>query len=304
MRIIVTGGTGFIGRAVVQDLTQRGHNIIVLTRHPASGQLQFPDGVTCAGWNPPEPGAWQDRLQDADAIINLAGEPIADKRWSVARKELLLESRTNATRSLVEALRTQTPRPGVFVNASGVGYYGPRNDMPIREAVAAGCDYLADLCIAWEKEARRAEELGMRVVRLRFGMVLGRDGGALPKMALPFRLFIGGPIMPGTQWVSWIHLSDTVGLIRWILDKPDIAGAINAVAPEPVTMRQFCGTLAKVLHRPSWLPVPGFALRVGLGELGSVMTTGQRVLPQAALQGGYRFQQPSLEPALRDIFAR
>jgi uncharacterized protein len=304
MRIVVTGGTGFIGRALVQDLAQRGHKIIVLTRHPASAQSQLPDGVACVGWNPPEPGAWQERFQEAEAVINLAGEPIAAKRWSAARKEFLRESRTNATRSLVEALRTYTTRPRVFVNASGVGYYGPRNDMSISETAGAGCDYLADLCIEWEREARRAEELGMRVVRIRFGMVLGRDGGALPKIALPFRLFIGGPIMPGTQWVSWLHLTDAVGLIRWILDKPDIAGAINAVAPEPVTMRQFCGTLAKVLHRPSWLPVPAFALRVGLGELGAVMTTGQRVLPQAALRGGYRFQHPSLEPALRAIFAR
>ena len=175
--------------------------------------------------------------------------------------------------------------------------------MPIDETVAAGCDYLADLCIAWEKEARRAEELGIRVVRLRFGMVLGRDGGALPKMALPFRLFIGGPIMPGTQWVSWIHQSDAVGLIRWMLDNSHVAGAVNAAAPEPVTMRQFCRTLAKVLHRPCWFPVPEPALRLGLGELGAVMTTGQRVVPQVALQGGYTFQHPSLEAALRAIFA-
>jgi len=187
------------------------------------------------------------------------------------------------------------------MSASGIGYYGASDDRRLDEGTARGQGFLADLCLAWEAEALRAGELGARVVILRTGMVLEQDGGALPKMLLPFRLFAGGPIMPGSQWVSWIHRRDHIGLIQWALTTPTVSGPINAVAPEPVTMKTFCEVLGRVIHRPSWLPVPEVALNILLGELGTMMTTGQRVIPAKAMAGGYTFRYPTLEAALQTI---
>jgi uncharacterized protein (TIGR01777 family) len=189
----------------------------------------------------------------------------------------------------------------VLISASGIGYYGASDDRVLDEGSARGQGFLADLCLAWEAEALRAAECGARVVTLRTGMVLEQEGGALPKMLLPFRLFAGGPIMPGCQWVSWIHRRDHIGLIQWALTTATVSGPINAVAPEPVTMKTFCEVLGRVLHRPSWLPVPSIALNILLGELGTLMTTGQRVVPAKAIAGGYTFQYPTLEPALQAI---
>jgi uncharacterized protein (TIGR01777 family) len=205
---------------------------------------------------------------------------------------------------LVEALSRRSSKPRTLISASGIGYYGASDDRVLDEEAARGQGYLADLCLQWEAEARQAAQFGMRVVILRTGMVLEQDGGALPKMLLPFRLFAGGPIMPGTQWVSWIHRRDHIGLIHWLLATPSVSGPVNAVAPEAVTMNRFCEVLGRVLHRPSWLPVPGIALQVALGELGTLMTTGQRVNPAKALSGGYVFHYPTVEPALRAIVAK
>jgi len=249
-------------------------------------------------------GAWEQCLEGADAVVNLAGAPIADGRWTEARKRWLTESRVLTTRLLAEAMSRRTSKPRALVSASGIGYYGASDDRVLDEGAARGEGFLADLCLAWEAEALRAAEFDVRVVTLRTGMVLEQDGGALPKMLLPFRLFAGGPIMPGTQWVSWIHRRDHIGLIQWILVTPDISGPINAVAPEAVTMNRFCEVLGRILHRPSWLPVPGFALRMALGELGTLMTTGQRVNPSKALSRGYVFHYPNLEPALRAILVK
>jgi uncharacterized protein (TIGR01777 family) len=249
-------------------------------------------------------GDWEHCLDGADAVINLAGAPIADERWTDAHKRLLTESRVLTTRLLVEALSRRSVKPRVLISASGIGYYGASDDRVLDEGAARGQGFLADLCLAWEAEALRAKEFGVRVVMLRTGMVLEQDGGALPKMLLPFRLFAGGPIMPGTQWVSWIHRRDHIGLIKWALTTLSISGPVNAVAPEAVTMKQFCGSIGRILHRPSWLPVPGFALRVALGELGTLMTTGQHVTPAKALSGGYVFHYPKLEPALRAILTK
>ena len=260
--------------------------------------------VTAVEWNGREGGSWEHCLDGADAVINLAGAPIADGRWNDARKQLLMESRVLSTRVLVEALSRRSSKPRTLISASGIGYYGASDDRVLDEGAARGQGFLSYLCILWEAEALRAAEFGVRVVMLRTGMVLEQDGGALPKMLLPFRFFAGGPIMPGTQWVSWIHRRDHIGLIQWILTRPSITGPVNAVAPEAVTMKQFCEVLGRVLHRPSWLPVPGFALQAALGELGTLMTTGQRVTPAKALSGGYVFQYPTLEPALRAILAK
>ena len=260
--------------------------------------------VTAVEWNGREAGAWEHCLEGADAVINLAGAPIADGRWTDARKQLLSESRILTTRLLVEAISRSTSKPHTLVNASGIGYYGASDDRVLDEGAARGDGFLADLCLAWEAEALRAAEFGVRVVLLRTGVVLERDGGALPNMLLPFQLFAGGPIMPGTQWVSWIHRRDHIGLIQWLLTTPSVSGPVNAVAPEAVTMKRFCEVLGLVLHRPSWLPVPGFALQAALGELGTLMTTGQRINPAKALSGGYLFHYSTLEPALRAIMTK
>ena len=269
MRIIVTGGTGFIGRALVNELVENGHSVTVLSRNALKARMLLPSSATCIDWNPRSVGIWSEVFQGADAVINLAGEPIAEGRWTQARKDLIRDSRVSVTKAVVDGLRSHATQSCVLVNASGIGYYGPSNGISINETVGAGTGFLSDLCVEWEREARRAEDCGVRVVRLRLGMVLERDGGALPKMVLPFRFFLGGPIMPGSQWISWIHRRDVIGLIQWALMNPRVSGAVNAVSLDPVTMRTFTRALGNVLNRPSWLPVPESLVRAGLGELGS-----------------------------------
>ncbi len=304
MHIVVTGGTGFIGRPLCASLCQEGHRVTLLTRRKDDAQRLFGSAVAAIEWDGKKAGAWEHCLEGADAVVNLAGAPIADGRWTDGRKRLLTESRVLATRLLVEALSRCASKPRMLISASGIGYYGASDDRVLDEGAARGQGFLADLCLAWEAEALRAAEFGVRVVTLRTGMVLEQEGGALPKMLLPFRLFAGGPILPGTQWVSWIHRRDHIGLIQWLLATPHISGPVNAVAPEAIRMNRFCELLGQVLHRPSWLPVPGFALQMALGELGTLMTTGQRVNPAKALAGGYVFHYPTLEPALRAILTK
>lgn len=304
MKIVITGGTGFIGRALCAALVQGGHRITVLTRHANQIRHQLELPIQAVEWNARDSGPWGQVLEGADAVINLAGAPIADARWTDTRKQLITDSRVRTTRLLVRALSRWSSKPATFISASGIGYYGACDDRVLDEGAARGEGFLADLCLAWESEALRAAEFGARVVTLRTGMVLEQDGGALPKMLLPFQLFVGGPIMPGSQWVSWIHRRDHIGLIRWALSTPTVSGPINAVAPEPVTMKVFCEVLGQVLHRPSWLPVPGLTLNLLLGELGTLMTTGQRVIPAKAMAGGYMFHYPTLEPALRAVLKK
>lgn len=303
MHIVVTGGTGFIGWSLCASLYQEGHRITLLTRRIET-QRACNSTVTAVEWNGRTAGGWEHCLDGADAVVNLAGAPIADERWTDARKQLLTESRVLTTRLLVEALSRRSVKPPTLISASGIGYYGASDNRLLDEGAPRGQGFLPDLCLAWEAEALRAAEFGVRVVILRTGMVLERDGGALPKMLLPFRLFAGGPIMPGTQWVSWIHRRDHIGLIKWALTTPSVSGPVNAVAPEAVTMTTFCDSIGRALHRSSWLPVPGFALHAALGELGRLMTTGQRITPAKALSGEYRFHYPTLEPALQAILAK
>jgi len=304
MHIVVTGGTGFIGRALCESLFQEGHRVTILTRQAREASQLLGAIVTAVEWNGREAGVWEQSLEGTDAVINLAGAPIADARWTHGRKQLLTDSRLLTTRLLVAAMSRCSSSPRTLISASGIGYYGASDDRVLDEGAARGQGFLADLCLAWEAEALRAAEVGARVVLLRTGMVLEQDGGALPKMLMPFRLFAGGPIMPGSQWVSWIHRRDHVGLIQWALATPRVSGPLNAVTPRAVTMNQFCDVLGRVLRRPSWLPVPGVALHLALGELGTLMTTGQRVNPAKALSGGYAFHYPTLEPALRAILTK
>ncbi len=301
MKIIVAGGTGFIGQALVDELSGQGHEVVVLTRNsgrPSQASVRFVE------WDAVSLGSWKDEFASADAVVNLAGESIAEGRWTEARKRLLLNSRLLATRVLVAAMAAHAGHPLVLISASGIGYYGASDDRLLDEGAPQGQGFLADLSAAWEAEALRASQSGTRVVLLRTGMVLEADGGALPKMLLPFRLFAGGPISPGTQWVSWIHRRDHIGLIQWALTTSALSGPVNAVAPEAVIMNEFCATLGTVLHRPSWLPVPGLALRLALGELGTLLTTGQHVDPAKARREGYVFRHPKLEEALQSIVTK
>lgn len=304
MNILIAGGSGFIGRALCKALIQTNHGVTVLSRSPDAHRGDLPPDVTLLAWDGRSREGWTQELAGFDAVINLSGENIAEKRWTKKRKAELRDSRLLTTRLLVQAMAVLSKRPAILINASAIGYYGPRDATPVTEETPPGSDFLADLCVAWEQEAIQAEALGLRVVRLRIGLVLGEDGGALPRMALPFRFFLGGPISPGSQWVSWIHRQDLIGLIRWALTNPKVSGPVNVVAPGAVTMREFCGTLGYVLGRPSWLPVPEFALRLGLGELATLLTTGQRVEPAVALRGGHTFQYHSLEQALREILGK
>ncbi len=301
MKIVISGGTGFIGQAVCRALAARNHDVVVLSRRAGEAELGLDPAVKVVEWDGLTAGPWERELESADAVINLAGASIADARWTAERKRVIYESRIAATRLLVQALDRVSTRPRVFLCASGVGYYGPCDDRLLREHDLPGTGFLAELCVAWEREAMSAQRTGARVIGLRFGMVLEKDGGALPRMLPPFRAFVGGPIGPGTQWVSWIHRQDVIGIVEWVLATPTVSGPVNVVAPSPVTMKEFCDTLGRVLGRPSWLRVPVPALRLALGELGTVLATGQRVLPEVAQQGGYRFRYPSLEPALQAI---
>lgn len=301
MRVVVAGGTGFIGSALVETLRRDGHEVVVLTRRAG---LSLPEGVRAEAWDARTPGPWRRVLAGADAVVNLAGESIAARRWTPAQKRRILESRVHATRALVDALAEAEPRPRVLVGGSAVGYYGPRGDEEVTEAEPAGDDFLARVCVAWEQEARRAEDLGVRVALLRTGVVLGRGGGALPRLVLPFRLFLGGPLGSGRQWVPWIHRDDLVDLIRFLIGRPDAAGPFNGTAPRPVTQAELCRALAAVLRRPCWLPAPAPLLRLALGEMAdALLLSGQRAVPARAQALGFRFRYPDVADALRDLLA-
>ncbi|MFO0775102.1 MAG: TIGR01777 family oxidoreductase [Nitrospiraceae bacterium] len=302
MNIVLAGGTGFIGRALCTALSAQGHSVTLLVRKALSRVAPICGHVTHVLWDGATSGSWEGCVEQADAVVNLAGAPIADRRWTEARKRQLIASRVDATRVLVKAIASRSRRPVTLVNASGIGYYGPSDEMVFDEQSGRGQGFLAELSAAWEAEAMRAESFGARVVRLRIGMVLERDGGALAKMHLPFALGLGGPVQPGTQWISWIHRRDLIRLIEWAIRQPAVVGALNAVAPHSVTMNEFSRALGHALHRPSWLPVPELAVRVGLGEMGSMLTTGQRVVPKKALAQGFTYEYPSIQDALSAVY--
>jgi len=287
MRVLVTGGTGLVGRPACDALRAAGHAVTIVSREP--GRVP----ARAIGWD-----GLRTAIPETDAIVNLAGESIASGRWTAARKAAIRSSRVEATRALVDAAAAASPRPKVLVNASGVGYYGAHGDEPLDETAAAGTDFLARLCVEWEAEARRAEALGVRVVVVRLGVVLAPDGGALSAMLLPFRAGLGGPIGGGRQWISWVHRDDVVGLLREAVGNTEYAGPVNATSPNPVTNRDFARALGRALHRPTVLPVPGIGLRLLMGEMATMLLTGQRVLPKVAERLGYAWQQPELPEAL------
>jgi hypothetical protein len=308
-RIIVAGGTGLLGRTLSDQLAADGHDVIVLTRQPSSVTVD-PEhaatthaGVRLAHWTPDgTAGPWAAFLDGAAAIVNLPGESLAAGRWSAAPKDRRRNSRLDATRSLVAALAACASPAGVFVSGSAVGYYGSRADEPLREDSPPGTDFLAQLCVEWEAAARRAAAYSSRVVLVRTGLVLDREGGALPRMIAPFKLFAGGPMGSGSQYISWIHIDDWVALASWAIAGAPVNGPLNATAPNPVTNREFAQAVGTVLGRPAWLPAPAFALRALLGEMADALVLGgQRVTPARALDLGFRFRYPQIRAALESV---
>lgn len=304
-RVVVTGATGLIGSRLCRALSQRGYHVIVFSRNPASAVQKVPSAQEYVAWNGKLDRTWTQSLEGAYAVVHLAGASIFGKRWDAAYKQELRESRIDTTRGLVQAMTTLEQRPQVFISGSAVGYYGARDDTPLAEDAAPGNnDFLAQLSVAWEAAAVPATALGVRTVLVRTGIVLDAKEGALPLMKLPFMLFAGGPILPGTQWFPWIHVADEVGIILKALEDDRISGPVNATAPNPLRNRDFMATLGKVLGTPSWVPVPGFSLHLLLGEFADSLVTGQRAIPQAMQQAGYEFAFPDAERALRDLLKR
>ncbi len=296
MRVFVTGATGLIGRALCGALLEDRHAVLALSRREAPGGL--PAGVQPVRGDPTAPGGWQELLAGCDACVNLAGEPVAGGRWTPARKRAIRDSRVLATRNVAEVVADRGP--AVLVNGSAIGFYGPRGDEELDESAPPGSDFLSRSCLEWEGAAAPARKRA-RVVLARAGMVLAREGGALPRMALPFRLFAGGPIGDGSFWQSWIHLADEVRLLAWALREERLEGPMNATAPAPVRNRDLARALGRALGRPRVLPTPRLAVRLVIGEMAEVVTSGQRVLPAKALDLGYRFRFPEVEAALEDI---
>jgi uncharacterized protein (TIGR01777 family) len=307
LRVTVTGATGLIGQALVGTLREHGARLTILTRDPqrALERLQpvRPGPIEALPWEPLTEPAPAEALAGRDAIVNLAGENIA-QRWTESAKQAIRDSRLTGTRNLVAGLERAEPRPRTLVSASGAGYYGPHGEEPLDEDAPPGGDFLARVCVAWEAEAARAQRFGVRVVQLRTGVVLSRDGGALAKLLTPFRLGLGGPVAGGRQFMSWIQLDDEIGVIRAAIEDERWSGPINATAPEPVSNRDFSRALGRALRRPALLPLPAPALRGIYGEMADTIITGARVLPAKALVLGYRFRHPRLPEALRAALAR
>ena len=306
MKVAIAGATGFVGSRLVERLHSEGHSVLVLARDSERARRVFPasayPNLEIVAYTPAESGDWQNSIAGCDGVVNLAGVPIAEERWTAARQQAILDSRKLTTAKLAEAIANANPKPSVLVSASAIGYYGTSETAEFDENSPAGDDFLATVCKDWESAAQSVKNAGTRLAILRLGIVLGK-GGALAKMLPPFKLFAGGPIGTGKQWFSWIHRDDVVNLILYALQNPQIEGVLNATAPNPVRMNEFCETLGAVLQRPSWLPVPGFALELLLGDGAKVVLEGQKVLPKQTLASDFQYQYPNLKSALEEILS-
>jgi uncharacterized protein len=299
MKVAVVGGTGFVGTRLIERLQAEGHQVVLLVRNRSKAQAQFPTAEVVE-YSPKQSGPWQQSIAGCDGVINLAGEPLAT-RWNDSIKKEVLESRTLGTQKIVEAIAQANPRPSVLINASAVGYYGTSETATFEETSSPGDDFLAHVCQQWEAEAEKVKASGTRLAIIRIGIVLGPEGGVLARMMLPFQVFAGGPLGSGEQWVSWIHRDDLVNLILKALTDPAVAGVFNGTSPNPVRMSELCQVLGQIVKRPSWLPVPGFALELLLGEAAKLVLEGQQVLPQQTQSTGFQFQYPTLQTALKQI---
>lgn len=298
MKILIAGGTGFIGKPLVNSLKNSGHEIFLLSRKKNSS---IAPGIQTLHWDAENFSGWEKWVEHCDAIINLTGEGIASKRWTERQKNIIVNSRIQSTRILVKAIQ-QFPNQSIsLINGSAIGYYGNVPEGELTENASAGKGFLAETCQAWEQEALRAASSNVRVVCIRTGIVLEKNGGALQKMLFPFQLGLGGPLGDGKQWMSWIYLDDMVSLICYVLENKQIRGPVNATAPWPVRMKEFAKILGKNLHRPAILPAPSFAIRLLLGEMSEMLLEGQKVIPQKLIHDGFHFQYPDLDSALKTI---
>ncbi len=299
MRIIITGGTGLIGQALTANLAADGHEVIVLSRRPESAP-PMPAGVRVVQWNARTADGWGHLADGADAIVNLAGASL-NHHWTPRYKQIIRDSRVNAGRAVVDAVEKAEERPRVVIQASGAGIYGPHGDEVVTEEARAGDGFLGRTALAWEASTAPVETLGVRRAIIRSGVVLSNEGGAFPLLALPFRLFVGGPLGNGDQYLPWIHMEDEVRAIRFLIEDGAAAGPFNLSAPHPVTNTAFSRLLGKVLHRPAFFRVPAFAIRLALGDMSTVVLHGQRAIPERLLDLGFQFRFPDPEPALRDL---
>ena len=299
MKILITGGTGFVGTQLKSCLIQDGNEVTVLTRS-RKGPEKGPAGISYLQGDPTQKGPWQEAVKNHDAVINLAGASIFTK-WTEKHKKAIRESRVNTTRNIVEGIPSRPERPLTLFSTSAVGYYGFCGDDELTEKSPHGEDFLARIAVEWEGEALKAKDKGARVVITRFGIVMGEKGGALSQMIPLFKKYIGGPIGSGKQWFSWIHIKDLAEAFAFLLKHPEISGPVNVCSPNPVRNKDLAKALGRALHRPSFIPAPGFMVKLVLGEFGSVILEGQRVIPRRLLESGFVFQYPDIEKALQSI---
>ncbi len=300
MRVLITGGSGLVGRALAANLAAGGDEVVILSRRPQKA-AGLPEGVRVELWDGRSAEGWSSLANGAAAIINLAGENISSGRWSDERKRVILESRLNASRAVIQAVKAASRKPRVVIQASAVGYYGPRGDEEVTEETAPGSGFLARVTSECENSVASLEATGVRCVVVRTGVVLSARGGALPRMLLPFRLMAGGTFGSGRQWFPWVHIADEVGAIRFLIENETARGPFNLTAPAPLTNAAFSRLLGRQLRRPSIVPMPAFVLRLLFGEMASVLLEGQRAIPRRLLQLGFNFQFPEAGSALKDL---
>jgi hypothetical protein len=300
MKVLIPGGSGLIGNALTKSLLADGHELVILSR---SAQAKVAAGARLVKWDAKTPAGWSDELNGADAVVNLAGATL-DHRWTNSYKKTAWESRENAGHAIAAAVEQVEQKPRVLIQSSAVGYYGPRDDAPVTEDTPPGDDFLASICVAWEESSKAVEEQGVRRVVIRSGIVLSMEGGALPKLVLPMKLFAGGPIGSGKQVMSWIHIDDEVKAIRALIENDAASGVYNLTAPTPHSNREFVKTLGKVMGRPAIMPAPGFVLKIMFGEMSTVVLDGQRVMPERLKELGFKFEYEDLDAAFKDLLNR
>ena len=301
-RIVMTGATGLIGSRVARELQRRGDHVTALTRNPKHAEEALPDGVDVLRWlSGEDDDDWAAAIDGADAVMHLAGESIAEERWTDEYKQRIYDSRIDTAAKLIAAIEAASSRPAVMISASAVGYYGDTGDTEVDENAGPGKDFLAALCIDWEGAVEKARDHGVRVVTTRFGLVLARNGGVLDKLLTPFKMFAGGPVGNGEQWFPWVHVDDVVGLLLHALDNAEVSGPLNAVAPGILRNRAFAEALGEAINRPARFSVPAFVIKLAMGELGETLLGGQRARPTRSLESGYEFKYPDIGPALADL---